>query len=351
MTRITLLCIGCWLPLVAQAQLGGQETFAFLRLPPSARVTALGNVLITTQDDDVALALGNPATLNARMNDQLSFNSAFVAPDVYSGYAAYAHSLKKWTLHGGIQYLNYGKIVATDEIGTEQGTLKANDYALTLGAGRKISKHYSVGINARFITSQLESYHATGIAADLGAMYLDTAKGFTAAIVLRNVGAQLSSYYGANGSERLPTELQMGISQRLRHLPFRVSLTLQHLERWEIRYDDPYAVKETNVFGQTETADTSLYWLDNAARHLAVGGEFLLGKKENFRVRLGYNHLLRSELLPKNTRGFVGLSFGMGFKVSQFRFEYGYQIRHFAGGTHAISIAANLGDFRRKASN
>jgi hypothetical protein len=62
---------------------------------------------------------------------------------------------------------------------------------------------------------------------------------------------------------------------------------------------------------------------------------------------MGYNHLLRSELLPKDGRGFVGLSLGAGLKVSKFRIEYGHQIRHFVGGSHTISIMTNLQDFKK----
>jgi hypothetical protein len=331
----------------AFAQLGGQSTFAFLKMPQSARVTALGGTLISVRDDDAALGLTNPAMLNRKMHQQMSFNSVFIAPEIASGYAAYAHQVGRWTMQGGIQFLDYGKMKQTDETGTEQGSFGAQETAITVGIGRKINKYYAFGVNARFISSQIESYQSSGLAGDIALAYIDTAHGFTAGLTVRNVGAQLKPYVAGN-TEDLPTEIQLGISQRLRHLPFRFSATLQHLQRWEIRYNDPFVVKEANIFGQAQATDTSLDWLDNAARHLVVGGEFLLGKKENLRIRLGYNHLLRSELLPKDGRGFVGLSFGAGLKISKFRVEYGHQIRHFVGGSHHISIMTNLQDFKKK---
>jgi hypothetical protein len=329
------------------AQLGGQSTYAFLRLPQSARVAALGGAMLAVSDDDAAFALSNPAALNKTMHHQIGFNSGFIAPGVFTGYASFVHALpSRWTLQGGVQYLSYGKMPTTDEFGNVLGSFSASEYAITAGAGRKLSKKYSVGVNMRFVTSQLESYQSTGLLGDAALMYNDTAKGFSAAISLTNFGGQLTAYNGSN-LERMPTNLQIGISQRLKRLPLRLSLTAQHLERWNSRYDDPNAVKETTIFGTEQKTDTSFYWLDNAARHFTASGEFLLGKKENLRLRVGYNHLTQSELLPKNLRGFLGLTFGVGLKIKQFRIEYAHQMRHFAGGTDYISITTNLSEFKK----
>jgi hypothetical protein len=347
MKKIFFVCSIFILQHTAWAQVGGQSTFAFLKLPQSARVAALGGTLISVRDDDAALGLTNPAMLNRAMHQQMSFNSTFFSPEIAGGYAAYAHQIKRWTVQGGVQFLNYGKMKQTDETGLQQGEFSANETAITLGVGRKINKYYAFGVNARFISSQIESYQSSGLAGDIALAFIDTSKGFTAGLTVRNVGGQLKTYT-PNNREDLPMEIQIGMSQRLKHLPFRFSATLQHLEKWGIRYNDPFIARETNIFGQAQQTDTSLDWLDNAARHLVVGGEFLLGKKENLRIRLGYNHLLRSELLPKDGRGFVGMSFGAGLKISKFRIEYGHQIRHFVGGSHNISIMTNLQDFQKK---
>ncbi len=327
------------------AQLGGQEAYGFLRLPQSARVQALGGVLITVHDDDAALAYSNPAALNKTMHKALTFNTGLVAPGIVAGYAGYAHYLKKGiTVHGGVQYLNYGKFVTADDMGNTSGNFSASDYAITLGASQRFTRKYSMGANVRFITSQLESYHSSALALDLAAMYTDTAHGLVVAAVLRNAGTQLSTYAGS--PENVPTDLQIGISKRLRRLPFRISATVQHLNRWNIRYDDPNSLKETNIFGEQVKEDTSLNWLDNAARHVVLGGEFLLGKRENLRLRVGYNYLRTKELLPKNGRGILGLSVGVGLKISKFRIEYGHEFRHFAGNSDFISIATNLSEFK-----
>ena len=68
------------------AQIGGDHIYEFLNLSSSARVTGLGGNLITVKDDDVALAYGNPATLNSQMHQAISFNHNFHLADISNGY-------------------------------------------------------------------------------------------------------------------------------------------------------------------------------------------------------------------------------------------------------------------------
>ena len=70
------------------AQVGGDNVYEFLNLSASARITGLGGNLITVKDDDVALAYANPATLNSRMHQAISFNYNFHVADINNGYFA-----------------------------------------------------------------------------------------------------------------------------------------------------------------------------------------------------------------------------------------------------------------------
>ena len=49
------------------AQVGGRTTYNFLRLPVSARITALGGSLVTVRDEDLSNAVLNPALLNEKI--------------------------------------------------------------------------------------------------------------------------------------------------------------------------------------------------------------------------------------------------------------------------------------------
>lgn len=330
------------------AQIGGDKVYEFLNFSPSARITALGGNLIAIQDDDVALAYANPAALQQAMHGQITFNHNIHLAGINHGYVAYGHHVDKWatTLHGGIQYLSYGEFDATDDIGTVNGTFKAAEYALTLGAGKALTDRYSVGANLKFITSQFESYNSLGLSADVAAMYYHPEKFFGMTFLAKNIGTQLTTYREGN-REDIPFELQVGVSKKLRYLPFRFSVVYQHLQRWNILYDDPNAPDETTFFLGEETEDNSNPFLDNLVRHFVFNGEFLFGKKENFRLRVGYNHLRKQELSVTNLRSLAGFSFGFGFKIKRFRIEYGQAVYHLAGSMNHFSISTNLKEFKK----
>ncbi|MCC6727628.1 MAG: type IX secretion system protein PorQ [Saprospiraceae bacterium] len=341
--HLTNLLVFSALAFNAHAQIvGGNNAFEFLGLPASARLTGLGGHQITVQDDDVAFALSNPATLNPQMHGQLSFNHNFMVSDIGGGYFGYGHHLKKSdiTLHAGVQYLNYGQFDATDVTGTVIGDFKAKEQAFTIGAGRKLYERVSVGANLRYISSQFETYNADGLALDLGALFHDTVRQVSVALVLKNIGSQMQTYTGSD-REPLPYEAQLGISKRLKHLPFRMTAIYRYLNRWNIRYDDPNSQEDTFLFGE-DSANSDHPVRDNLLRHFVFNGEFLLGKKENFRMRIGYNHLMHKETEVRNLRSMSGFAFGFGFKVKWFRVDFGRSVQHLGAGNTHFSISTNF---------
>ncbi|MEK7257168.1 MAG: hypothetical protein AAB316_20600, partial [Bacteroidota bacterium] len=88
-------------------------------------------------------------------------------------------------------------------------------------------------------------------------------------------------------------------------------------------------------------------WLDNLARHLIFNGEFLMGKKENFRLRFGYNPLRKKELSVRNLRSLAGFSMGIGLKINRFRVEFGRSFVHLGAGANHFSISTNLKEFTK----
>jgi hypothetical protein len=337
----------CLLPAGTIAQvIGGRHVFQFMTLSPSARITALGGAQITVRDDDVTFAATNPGALNPAMDGQLTFQHNFYLADVQTGYAAFATHLPKigFTVHGGLQYMNYGDIAQADEFGNILGKIKAGETAFTLGGARQLTPRLSMGLNLRFGVSTLDVYQASALAADAGVLYTDTARLFSAALVLRNFGAQIATYNDTR--EDLPRDIQFGISKRLRYLPFRLTVIAHHLHQWEIRYDDPSLQDDnTLLFGGEQSQSDGNPGLDNFFRHFIFNGEFLLGRNEVFRIRLGYNHLRKKELTVRNYRSLAGFSGGVGIKVKRFRIDVGYASYHLAGGIVHFGVGTNLKEF------
>lgn len=350
MNKLLLLFSISLVALSVNAQpIGGQNIYEFLTFAPSARITALGGDLVSVADDDVTLAALNPGTLNKRMHHQLSFNHNSYVADISTGYAAYGFHAKnlETTFHAGLQYMNYGTFDSADEFGQINGTFKASEYAFSLGAARQLYEKLSIGANVKFITSQLAEFNSTGLVADLGAYYQDTSGLFSIGLVLKNMGSQFTTYNDER--EPIPFDIQIGISKRLKHLPFRVSVTYHNLHQWNILYDDPNAEQSSIFFDefQPQTENKFGTFVDNLFRHMIFSGEFLLGKKENLRLRFAYNHFQRQELSVENFRSLSGFSLGLGIKVNRFRVEYGRAFNHLAGGMNHFSISTNLKEFRR----
>lgn len=347
--NLLLLILFFSLVRITFAQLGGQTTFAFLNLSPSARVSGLGGNLITVVDDDINLAYANPALLNPLMHQQISFQHNFHLGNIQNGYASYGQYFDKiqTTFHLGFQYVNYGDFNLTNEYGDIEGSFKANENAFVLGAARPIDERLTIGANVKFISSRLETYSSLGFSSDIAAVYNDTASRFVATLVFKNVGSQISTYT-ENNFEPLPFEIQAGISKKLKYLPFRFSIIYHNLQDWNIRYNDPNREDEPLFFGEDNTGDSKFsIFTDNLFRHFIFNGELLIGAKENLRLRLGYNHFLRKELTVTNLSSLAGFSFGVGIKINRFRIDYGKTIYHIAGGLNHIGISTNFKEFRR----
>lgn len=335
---ILLLCFS------VNAQIGGRFAFESISLPTNARITALGGSLITIQDDDIALGTMNPALLNSKMNKQLSINHHFHLAGISNSNVAFAKTLDSLgiTLLASVQAINYGTFDLADEIGNVSGEFSANEIALVVGAGKKINERISVGVNLKFLGSSYESYGSSAIGADLGVHYQKPGSFVSWGLVLRNIGSEISSI--VDTKRALPFDLQLGYSKRLEHLPFRFSIIGHNLQKWYIRYDDPDFDTQQNLLSEVASTKSSFSKnLDNLFRHLIFNGEFLIGKNEQFRLRVGYNHLRKREMRLVNFQSRAGFSFGFGFNIKKIKLDYGVGYYHLAGATNHISLKLNMG--------
>lgn len=322
----------------------GQNVFNALNHSTSARITAMGGNLVGLYDSDIALAWRNPAILHQEMSGQLSINYDNVFAGIGSGYAAYAKHINKlgMTFQGGIQYMTYGTFNATDEYANSQGTFKGQDMAFGIGASKPLSEHWNIGLNLKMLYSALENYTASGLSSDIGFAYHNKEKRSSFGISATNLGVQLGTYTSGNRA-RLPINIQAGFSKKLKHLPFQYTITYRNLETWNVTFKDPSKIETTDIFGQeVKQTPKIIQNLDNFARHLSIGGEFLLGKKENFRIRLGYSHLQKREMSVSPYRSLTGFSYGFGFKLKRFSLDLGRNTAHLAGGMTHFSFATKF---------
>jgi len=329
--KFTILYFMLFAPFV-YAQIGGESTYQFLNLVSSPRQAALGGKVITIYDFDVSQPLFNPASINIEMDGQLALNYSSYLGGIGYGTAAYAYTVDRrtQTFHGGVTYINYGNFEGYDESGNSTGSFSGSEAAISLGYAFNIPwTDIYLGTNIKFITSKLEQYASFGMALDLGAIYINEKIGFQAAIAIRNVGTQITTYAGQN--EPLPLELDFGMSQQLENVPIRWHVTIENIQTWNIAKPNPARVVTDLNGNQT---DEKISFFNNAFRHLVLGAE--LFPEKGFNIRLGYNFRRAEELKILEQRNFSGLSFGVGIKMNKIRFSY----------THArYSSAANTSFF------
>lgn len=339
-----IVAIGLIFSIQSFAQTGGKSTYKFLNLTSSARVAALGGNFLTIHDNDLGLALANPSLITSQMNKTLSLNFVDGLAGTNYGFASYGFNLAKLgNFVGTMQYYSFGQADNTNEYGETLGKFSAGEYNFNLGWGRMLDSVFSIGANLKTIYSSLETYHSFGLAVDVSGSYIPN-ETFCASLLFRNIGRQITTYT-SEGVEPLPFEIQAGISKKLAHVPFRYSILLQHLEKWDLGYADPNA--PVDPFTGEAAKQTGIdVFADNAMRHIILGGEFIPAKFLS--LRIGYNYLRRQEMKVASRPGSVGFSWGIGLNVSKFNFSYSRAAYHLTGSPNYISVSTNLGDWGKK---
>ena len=325
------------LPTFSQT-LGGNSIFNFLKLPNAPSLSAMGGLNTSYDGNDIGLAFNQPALLKPAMHSQLnaSFNAFYASTKAYHLSLGYHHPQTKTTFMYGVFFMNYGNAVETDASGNVYGEFNANDWVMQVSASRQYLDKWRYGSTIKFISSNYGQYKSNGIAIDVGLVFSDTAKLFTAGLLVKNMGKQLKKYNGAGG-EDLPFDLQLGMTKKLPNAPFAFSMTLHHLHQFDIRYDDT-VYNALNDFQQNGKGN---FFFDKIFRHVVIASHIYLGK--NVEATLGYNHLRRKELnIGREGNGLNGFSAGVGIKAGKFNFQYAHARYQNNSGYNQIGLTLHL---------
>lgn len=316
-TLILLLWMGFTLALHAQES---QTIYNFLRLPVSSHAAALGGDNISLIEDDAMLTLHNPALLSSVSDRTVSigYMNYMGGANMFSAGYAFIQG-DKATIDIAAQYLNYGTMKHTDSDGNILGDFNASDLALSGTLSYNLGKNIVGGVTARFIYSKIGDYSSTAAGIDLGLNYFDEEKEFSASVVAKNLGGQLSAYN--DEFESMPADLQLGVTKRIIGTPLRVSITAVDLTRWN------YAL----------------------SRHLVFGADLLLS--DQIYVSAGYNFRRAHEMKVATTDSFgegattthgAGLSFGGGITLDSFSLGVSYAKYHVSSSSLMLNAAFTL---------
>ncbi|MGB8490010.1 MAG: type IX secretion system protein PorQ [Bacteroidales bacterium] len=328
--RIILIVIFSTLALSSYPQTGGDDVYEFLNLTYSGLVSSAGGSNVSLTGRNINLSWFNPSLLDRSMDHSLALNYVNYFAGINYGMAMYSHSLPSdANIAGGIVYLNYGSFTGADESGNITGSFSASEYAFSFIYSRELDSAFAVGVNIKPVVSHLEKYTSLGFAFDLGVSWHNRSNLLSAGLVIRNIGYQITRYAG-EPRRNPPFEIEAGASARLAHAPLGFSLTLRHLEKFDLTY----TYDETTAGGEIRKEPAEFF--ENLARHVILSAELIPYK--SFYLSAGYNYQRRSELSTGAGAGGAGLSWGFGINTSVIDIEFGRASYHLAGSSNNISL-------------
>lgn len=306
------------LTLIACQHIVAQESrsaYNFLRLPVSAHAAALGGDNITIIDDDQMLIFSNPALLASVSDKTISLSYMNYMAGTSMAGAAFNRVVKeKASWAASAQYIGYGTMKQTGTDGTQLGEFSAKDIAVAGYFSYMLSERIVGGITAKFVTSYIGNYSSIGMGVDLGLNYYDPDHDWSVSLVGKNLGGQLKAY--DDEYDPMPIDIQLGMSKRFAHTPFRVSATLVDLNHWNYKF--------TN--------------------HLVVGIDAALS--ESIWLGAGYNFRRANEMNIDDADGGgthgAGLSFGAGLNLQRFKLNIAYGKYHVSSTSLMLNVGYTL---------
>ena len=313
--RILLLLITYHLSLITSLAQESETAYNFLRLPVSAHAAALGGDNISLNEDDATLIFHNPALMNFVADKTINLNYMTYMEGAKTASASFVKGIGErasWGVTG--QYMDYGTMKQTTYDNIEIGEFSAKDICIGGAFAYALTEKISGGITAKFITSSIADYNSIGVGVDLGLNYTDSIGDLSISIAAKNLGGQVKAY--DDEFEKMPFDLQVGVTKRLTNSPFRFSATLSRLHDWDQGF----------------------------IKHLAVGADVLLS--ETIYLAAGYNFRRAHEMKITDADGAsshgAGLSFGAGIALERFKLHLGYGKYHVSASSLLINVSYAL---------
>ena len=290
---------------------GGETAFNILRLPHSYRAAGLGGQNISIIDDDITMSMHNPALLANVQDRTINLTYMTYMSDSKVVGAMFNRVMgERSTAAISARYIDHGDFDGYTEDNIYTGSFSAKDMEFGLLYSYLLSDSWSGGVTAKFIYSKYESMSSVALGVDLGVNYYDTENDLSLSFAIRNLGGQVKAFEEKH--EKMPLDIQAGITKRLSHAPIMLSATLVNLNRWD--KDNFY-----NADGSKDTFSEILF------KHVIIGADFLIGK--NLDLSIGYNFRTGKELSTDGSR-WDGFTAGAGMHLNRLKFGVSYGKLH-----------------------
>ena len=324
MRLFKLVMIGCCLPLFMYAQ-AGDDGYAILQLPTSARISALGGYSVSLVEPDPSLVFCNPALLGGETDGRLNVNYMNYIADVNVGSVAFTKAFRERSAWGiGATYINYGSMKEMTVDNEQLGTFSMQDIGLHVFYSYDLSEKWRGGLSMKALYSSIADYSSFGLAVDAGLSYFHSESDLSIGMALKNIGAQLKPYEDIR--QNIPWDLRLGVTKRMAHAPLRFSVTAMYLNQWKFKTIDGTSTKSDDRF------------LETAFKHLVFGVEFL--PSENLWLGIGLNPKRRMDMALASGNGLGGFTIGGGVKVS--RFDIGASVARYHPSATSFMVSITM---------
>lgn len=252
------------------------------------------------------------------MHSQMNavFNNFYGGIKVYHLSLGYHNEKLNTNFSWGLNYFGYGNISRTDASGNILGKFRPTDWVMQVSASRSYMEKWNYGATLKFISSNYGPYRSNGIAMDVGVLYHDSSKLFSASLLAKNLGFQLKKYDGTDPDD-LPFDLQIGLTKRLKSAPFSFSVTAQRVHQFDNRYNDTTFNNENGFTNSSSKKFSFGKLLD----HFVFATTIYLG--DRVEAIVGYNFLRRHDLsIGNGGNGLTGFSLGAGVKLGKLQIRY-----------------------------
>ena len=299
---------------MTQAQ-ESRTDYNFLRLPVSAHAAALGGDNITIIEDDPTMIFHNPSLITSVSDKSINLNYMTYMEGVKTASASFVKTAGEKATWGVMaQYMDYGTMKEMTPDNIQTGTFSAKDIMVGGTFAYTLSEYLAGGVTAKFITSSIGGYSSVAVGVDLGLNYYSPENELSVSAVARNLGGQIKAF--DDDFEKIPLDLQIGVSKKLGNAPLRFSATMTGLNNWEGRFAD----------------------------HFVVGADILISS--NIYIGGGYNFRRVKEMKVPEEEGEsshgAGLSFGAGLQLERFKLQVAYAKYHVSSTSLLFNVTYSL---------
>ncbi|MCX7875105.1 MAG: PorV/PorQ family protein [Melioribacteraceae bacterium] len=319
-------------PILAQTVTKTGTTAAkFLSIGVGARANAMGGAYSSVAND-VSAIYWNPAGIASVNETQTLFTYTRMFADININYFGFVIPAGDYgTFGASVTALNVGDMEVTTEF-LPDGTgekFSAGSYAFTLSYAKYITENFAVGANVKYIRESIYNSSASGVAFDIGTVFMTPFYGIKFASSISNYGSKMQM----SGDDLLvrhdPDPQRAGNNQTIdayyKTDEFELPLRLQVGISRDFRILDEHRL--TFAIDATHPNDNH-QWVN-------VGGEISLFN-DLVSLRGGYK-----TLFLKDTQ--EGLTLGAGIKYDGLGFfkiavDYSYQQLKFLDNMHSFTI-------------